>query len=122
MGRTATKVDLDELHKLGVIHATIKEVAGWFGLSDVSIDTRLADAQTYEFEGQQKTFREIFEEGKAKGKCSLRRKQVELAQAGNPTMLIWLGKQLLGQKDQSEIGAAPGQEINVRIRKTVDKP
>jgi hypothetical protein len=32
----------------------------------------------------------------------LQAKQVELSQAGNPTMCIWLGKQWLGQADKVE--------------------
>lgn len=33
-------------------------------------------------------------------KRQLRRKQIELALSGHPGMLIWLGKQYLGQADQ----------------------
>ena len=33
---------------------------------------------------------------------SLRRMQFEKVQTGNTTMLIWLGKQMLGQKDKIE--------------------
>ena len=40
-----------------------------------------------------------FSEG---GKMSLRRKQLEVAINGNVTMLIWLGKQYLGQRDKTE--------------------
>jgi predicted transcriptional regulator len=36
-------------------------------------------------------------------KVSLRRWQYSKAKEGNTTMLIWLGKQLLGQKDVSRI-------------------
>jgi hypothetical protein len=38
-------------------------------------------------------------EGRARLCQSLKRKQVELADAGNVTMLIWPGKQYLGQRD-----------------------
>ena len=34
------------------------------------------------------------------GKASLRRKQYEVAMGGNCTMLVWLGKQYLGQTDK----------------------
>ena len=40
--------------------------------------------------------------GRDQGKTSLRRMQWEKAQSGNTTMLIWLGKQMLGQKDKLE--------------------
>ena len=42
-------------------------------------------------------FAEELERGKANLKMSLRRKQVEVALQGNVVMLIWLGKNLLGQ-------------------------
>ena len=35
-----------------------------------------------------------------KGKISIRRKHMQVAEAGNVTILIWLGKQVLGQRDQ----------------------
>jgi hypothetical protein len=44
-------------------------------------------------------FRREFEKGSALCNASLRRKQVEIANKGNPIMLIWLGKQRLGQSD-----------------------
>ena len=34
---------------------------------------------------------------------SLRRKQFEMAMKGDRTMLVWLGKNLLGQKDRHEL-------------------
>jgi hypothetical protein len=33
----------------------------------------------------------------------LRRKQLEKAMGGDSTMLIWLGKNMLGQSDKSEV-------------------
>jgi hypothetical protein len=39
------------------------------------------------------------ESGKGDCQLSLRRAQLETALGGNATMQIWLGKQLLGQKD-----------------------
>lgn len=40
--------------------------------------------------------------GRSWRNSDLRAKQYEVAMAGNPTMLIWLGKQFLGQKDKTE--------------------
>jgi hypothetical protein len=39
--------------------------------------------------------------GKSEGKIRLRKKQFDVAMKGNTTMLIWLGKQILGQNDQN---------------------
>ena len=47
-------------------------------------------------------YRQAIEKGKANGKQSLRRKQYEVAIKGNSSMLIWLGKQWLGQTDKVE--------------------
>ena len=55
------------------------------------------------------------ERGADRGKATLRRMQWKGAQAGNPTMLIWLGKQLLGQKDRSELTGAEDGPLRVCI-------
>lgn len=54
----------------------------------------------------------LIKKGKDELRGSLRRRQVEAALAGNVTMLIWLGKQLLGQKDKVE---APAEEDGTRL-------
>jgi hypothetical protein len=38
--------------------------------------------------------------GKAKGRISVRRQQLKLLEAGNATMGVWLGKNILGQTDE----------------------
>jgi hypothetical protein len=68
-------------------------MANWFGVSLSTIEKRL----------RRKLYRGVVEKGKARLAISLRRKQVQLAEEGNPTMLIWLGKQLLGQRDQAAV-------------------
>ncbi len=40
------------------------------------------------------------EAGRENGRATLRRYQWQTAQAGNPALLIWLGKQILGQRDK----------------------
>lgn len=53
-------------------------------------------------------FAEAFEVGRAKGHESLRRAQWRAAvEEGNVTMLIWLGKQYLGQSDKVAAMALP---------------
>jgi hypothetical protein len=52
-----------------------------------------------------------YEKGLANLKQSLRRKQVDLAKAGNVTMLIWLGKNLLEQRDRSELTGRDGASL-----------
>jgi len=47
-----------------------------------------------------KGFKGVYEQKRATGKVSLRRMQWKSAEAGNPAMQIWLGKQYLGQRDK----------------------
>lgn len=84
------KVDLDFelIEKLASIHCTMEEIASICKCSVDTLERRCAD---------------IIKVAKDRGKSSLRRYQWEGAQKGNPAMLIWLGKQLLGQKDVSRI-------------------
>lgn len=48
---------------------------------------------------QKITFEEAFDRYAADGRLSIRRKQFEMAMAGDRSMLVWLGKQYLGQTD-----------------------
>jgi ribosome biogenesis protein Tsr3 len=48
------------------------------------------------------TFQLYFKKKSAGGKMSLRRKQFEVAQKGNVSMLIFLGKNYLDQSDQTK--------------------
>jgi hypothetical protein len=82
------------LEGLGRIHATTKEAAAALDVSEVTF---------IGFLKREKIARETFENGKGNGRISLRRAQVALALKGNATMQVWLGKNLLGQTDKSEI-------------------
>ena len=53
---------------------------------------------------------------------SLRRKQFETALAGNVTMMVWLGKQYLGQKDKTEITGENGGSLFGKIECTFLDP
>jgi IS30 family transposase len=86
-------LDLTELEKLAAMHCTQREVAAWFGVTHKTISYKL----------RQKVYAEVWERGWAKGNISLRRQQAQRAEAGDRTMLVWLGKQWLGQADKQEI-------------------
>ena len=58
-----------------------------------------------------RNYAETYKKGLANLKQSLRRKQVDLANGGNVTMLIWLGKNLLEQKDRSELTGKDGSAL-----------
>jgi hypothetical protein len=45
------------------------------------------------------------------GKMSLRRHQWRALEEGNTTMLVWLGKQYLGQREKNEVTGADGKDL-----------
>src|SRR5688572_31798468 len=88
-GRKPVRIDLVELEKLCSLQCTDEEIAAWFGVSPRTIANRR----------KQPRFAEVMDRGRAKGRVSVRRAQMKLLESGNGTMGVWLGKQLLGQKD-----------------------
>jgi hypothetical protein len=88
-GRPRKPITIVELEQLCSLSCTDEEIAAFFEV----------DVRTIERRKKEKVFGEVVARGRAKGRISLRRKQMEAAQAGDRTMLIWLGKQLLGQTD-----------------------
>jgi hypothetical protein len=95
MGRPRIEIDWKELDKLCGLQCSLEEIAGWFNCSIDTIEARIKETHGM-------TFPEYFSQKRSGGKISLRRKQYETAMSGNVTMLIWLGKQYLNQKDKIE--------------------
>lgn len=94
-GRPRKEIDKEAFIKLcGGMH-TLDEIADFFDCSSDTVERWCK--RTFK-----KTFAETFKRYSAKGKRSLRRWQFEAAQSGNVTMLIFLGKQYLGQKDNPD--------------------
>ena len=91
MARPKLVIDKTQFENLCKMQCTIKEVAGFFECSHDTIERFCKEEYS-------KTFSEIFDERRAAGLISLRRSQFRLAE-NNAAMAIWLGKQLLGQKD-----------------------
>lgn len=90
-GRPLFVPDLKTVEQLSVMMATDNEIAGFIGCSRDTID---------ELKKRMPEYNEAVDRGRAKGKLNLRRKQYEAAiEGGNTTMMIWLGKQMLGQTD-----------------------
>ena len=107
-GRKAINIDLVELEKLSSLQCTDEEVAAWFGVSVRTIESRRKQPQ----------FAEVMDRGKAKGRISVRRAQMKLLESGNGTMGVWLGKQLLGQRDVTpiELSGPNGEPVQLSLR------
>jgi hypothetical protein len=94
-GRPRIQFDLSVVEGLGRIGATAYEMSQVLPASLSTVEHRMADTKS--------DFSRAYRKGRALLNASLRRKQIDVAMAGNVTMLIWLGKQHLGQQDRSAL-------------------
>ena len=84
VGRDKTVIDPNEIYKLAQLGCTIEEMSDWFGVPRETIKYNFSD---------------FIAKGRSETKQALRRAQIALALKGNATMLIWLGKNMLGQSE-----------------------
>lgn len=91
-------IDQKQFESLCAIQCTREEITS---VLNISRDTLLRWCK----EVYNTDFATIYEEKRQLGKASLRRMQWKNAEKGNTTMQIWLGKNLLGQKDSVDIDA-----------------
>tara|TARA_Y100001938_G_scaffold142377_1_gene213513 strand:+ start:105 stop:434 length:330 start_codon:yes stop_codon:yes gene_type:complete len=96
MPKPRKEVDPEVLRGLGKLHCTLREIAD---ITKVSVRTL------------QRRHMEPIEEGRSMANMTLRRKQWDLAMAGDRAMLIWLGKQMLGQTERQEVTGKDGAPL-----------
>jgi hypothetical protein len=108
VGRPKTELNLNELEKLSRLNCTMPEIAYYFNIPLRTLEDKFTNDNEV---------RESILKGRATGMLSLRRKQIQIMEETNSTpMAIWLGKQILGQRDRHEIT----QDINIEERKVLD--
>jgi hypothetical protein len=105
-GRKPAQIDLKELEKLCLLQCSEEEIAAWFSVSVRTIQTRRKQAR----------FAEVMRRGKVKGCISVRRAQMQLLEAGNATIAVWLGKNLLGQKETMPVTGANGGPVQTESK------
>jgi hypothetical protein len=105
VGRPPIEIDWEEFDKLLLIHATLREVAGWFNCSEDTIERLVLKKFGM-------NFADYKDQKGAKGKISIRRKQFQTAMDGNIAMLIWLGKNWLGQSDSKDDKTSDNEDDN----------
>ena len=110
-----TKIDYKVLKELCQIHCTGEECAAILGIDYDTLNRRI------EQDGKG-CFTDYFKKHSSGGKASLRRRQFQAADDGSIPMMIWLGKQHLGQlespppeKDDSETF-----DVTLTVRKKVE--
>ena len=95
-GRPLVDIDWDKVDSMCKIQCTGDEIAS---VLNIHYDT-LHNACKRE---KGMNFSDYLPQKALAGKASLRRTQWKTATGGNPTMQIWLGKNMLGQTDKHEI-------------------
>ena len=81
------QIDTIQLQKLATLGCTNKEMADFFGCSADLLE---------------KSYSEFLTKGRAQQKMRLRQLQWRACENGNVSMLIFLGKNMLGQQDRIE--------------------
>lgn len=84
VGRDKKIVPPAQVQELAALGCKNVEIANFFGVTEDAISRNFAAELT---------------KGREEMRISLRRAQLKLALSGNAVMLIWLGKNLLGQSD-----------------------
>ena len=84
-------IDGELVEKFAKLGCKVEEIANYFGCSTDTIQRRFAAELT---------------KGRANLQMSLRQWQLKSAERGNVAMLIWLGKQMLGQIDRAQLDIA----------------
>lgn len=114
IGRPPAPIDPDQVERLAAMQCTDEEIAHFFGVTIRTFQRRKKKADLSERVAQ----------GRDRGKISLRRLQWMTANSGDRAavvMQIWLGKQILNQKDRvsnehSGIDGAPIEVTHVRAK------
>lgn len=100
MARPKLDIDPEQVRRLASIGAPTTDIAWVLGCSVDTIERR---------------FKQEVDEGRANGRVRLRQKQLEIAMSGNAAMLIWLGKQMLGQTDKQELRSEVNGDSTIRL-------
>lgn len=113
-GPKPIEIDAEQVRKLAAMHCTVQEIAAFFDCSRDTIERRYAAE---------------INKGRQQGKMQLRDWQLQSARKGNVAMLIFLGKQYLGQSDKVEQQIDTKGEIGEKdamvaklVSMLVDKP
>ena len=96
-GRPRKVFDLRQVEALGSIGCSQAEIASVLGCHVRTVESRLAT------DGE---FSRAYKKGLTAMKKALRRRQFELALGGNASLLIWLGKTVLGQHETVQTESA----------------
>lgn len=101
-GRPKKEINKKQFEEMCKVQCTQNEICAILG---VGLDKLLSWCQ----ETYNETFSSVYKKYSENGKMSLRRYQMRLAQT-NASMAIWLGKNMLGQKDNIDVGISSNED------------
>lgn len=114
-GRPKKEINKKIFEGLCQIQVTEKEMCHVFECCEDTLNAWCKENYKDE-DGNPMTFSDVFKRESDKGLISLRRAQWTAGVVnGNVTMLIWLGKQMLGQSDKTQIDTSDGGASTVYI-------
>ena len=102
--------DLDQIEYMARQHCEFKEIAQFYRCHETTVRNRYS---------KDPDFRAAMDRGRFSTIEILRRKQIEQAADGNTQMLIWLGKQILGQTEKADVDA---MSRNAPIQIVIERP
>ena len=111
MKRIRDDIDFEQVKKLCRIQCTMEETAGVIGVNVKTLAEYINDMTSL-------TWRGFCQRYGAGGRAALRRAQFKSAlEDRKPAMLIWLGKQMLGQKEKIDVdlGSDPARTLADQI-------
>ena len=104
-GRPLIEIDWAHVDGMCKIQCIGEEIASVLGISYDTLERACKREK-------KRSFADYIAEKKLGGHESLRRKQWQLVEEGNATMLIWLGKQYLDQNDKKNKASSASEIID----------
>lgn len=105
-GRPHSKLNWDVLNAILQYGATLPDCSEMLGVSEDTIQRAVKKEHRL-------TFSEYRNKKMGRVRIKLLQKQIEVAMSGSVPLLIWLGKQYLGQLDKQEVVQSGGQTIKI---------
>ena len=109
MARPKVDIDWERVNELLEADCEGTEIAAYLGIVPNTLYERCKKDNNL-------SFSEYLQQKKAKGNSLLKEKQHKIALAENVGMLIWLGKQRLGQSDKKDLAHTIKDELPFNIK------
>lgn len=98
--RPAKNLDTDKIEQYAMLGLSRRIIANLLNVSEGTIRTK---------------YKKNYELGRAKRMTAIAKGQWDALKGGNVTMLIWLGKNDLGQSDQPHSDGNPEPELDPKV-------